>query len=306
MSLSTRRVAHRFAAIQAAREITSQPARIRTAAAASVRREMTAEVLAAFAEAVVGTHDRRVAASMSRRLKQLWDAFQKVPEKWDAFKKMLRVKATSWLGVTRELPGKIRRMFSDAKKWLEKAGKTLVSKIPLLRLYFDVGAKLPSVGDWMKTAVAHLPPAVQKAVNAISAKANSLASWIDQLLKKHRVLGAAGAVVSAAIFAYIWFNVTEISWDVPEIMRGFLGGYSFVELLHSLPESALGLVISMMFPGIPGGLVWNAILPITIVLRLAYLIQKDYIEWSPGKELVVHWDKLGVEPPENVRSRVSI
>lgn len=267
---------------------------------------MTAEVLAAFAEAAVGSHDRRVAASISRRLKQLWDAFQQAPKKWDQFKKMLRVKATSWLGVARELPGKIKGMFKDAKKWLEKAGKTLVDKIPLLRLYFDVGAKLPSVGDWMKTAVNYLPESVQKALRAVSSKANSLAAWIDQLLKKHRVLATAGAAVSAAIFVYIWFNVTEISWDVPEIMRGFLGGYSFVELLHSLPESALGLLIGLMFPGIPGGLVWNAILPITVVLRLAYLIQKDYIEWSPGKELVIHWDKVGVEPPGNVPSRVRI
>lgn len=243
---------------------------------------------------------------MGRRLKQLWDAFQKAPEKWDAFKKMLRVKATSWIGVARELPGKIKSMFSDARKWLEKAGKTLVNKIPLLRLYFDVGTKLPSVGDWMKTAVSYLPDAAQKAIQGISTKANSLAAWIDELLKRHRVLTAAGAVVSAALFAYIWFNVTEISWDVPEILRGFLGGYTFVELLHSLPESALGLLISLMFPGIPGGLVWNAILPITVVLRLAYLIQKDYIEWSPGKELVIHWDKLGMESPGNVADRVSI
>jgi len=299
------RVAFRYAALQAAREITSHPGRIRTAGADGVRRELTAEVLAAFADAVEVRPGHRVAVNLSRRMKQLWDMFQQAPGKWEQFKAMLNVKATSWIGVARELPGKIKRMFADGKKWLEKAGSTLVSKIPLLRLYLDVG-KLPGVGDWMKSALSYLPEPIQKAVSAITARANSLASWIDQLLKKHRVLAATGTAVSAALFAYIWFNVTEISWDVPEILRGFLGGYSFVELLHSLPESGLGLLLGLMFPGIPGGLVWNAILPITVALRIAYMVQRDYIEWAPGKELVLRWDKMGIEPPGNIASRVKI
>jgi len=267
---------------------------------------MTAEVLAAFAEAAVGTHDHRVAASISQRLKQLWDVFQKAPEKWEAFKKMLGVKATSWLGVARELPGKIKQMFSEGKKWLAGAGQTLANKIPLLRLYFDVGVKLPSVGDWMAKALTHMPEPVQKAVRAISSKVKSLAAWIDELTKKHRVLRAAGVLTSAAVFALIWFNVTEISWDIPEILRGFLGGYSFVELVHSLPESALGFILGLMFPGLPGGLVWNVILPITVAMRLAWLIQQGAIEWKPGRELLVHWEKLGMTPPEGIPSQLKL
>jgi hypothetical protein len=267
---------------------------------------MSIEVLAAFGEAVVDDPNLKV-ANLSRRLKQLWETFQSAPAKWEQFKKLLGVRATSYFGVVRELPGKIQHMFRDAQKYLSKVGRELVNKVPLLKLYFDVGVKLPSVGDWMRQAVTYLPEPVQKAIAAISSKSNSLMQWVDQLVQKHKVIKPAATLISAAVFAFIWFNVVEVSWDVPEILRGFLGGYSFVELLHSLPESGMGFLIGLMFPGIPGGLAWNAILPITIALRLGWLIQKSYIEWSPGKELVIHWDRLGIQPPpREVAARIGL
>lgn len=303
------RVANRWLAYEAAVGVVSTPlprqAR-RDKAAAQVRREMTAEVLAAFGEAVVDDPHLKV-ANLSRKLKQLWQAFQSAPQQWEQFKSMLGVKATNFLGVARELPSKIKGMFREATKYLAKVGKLLHDKIPLLRLYLDVGVRLPSVGDWLKQAVQHMPEPIQKGIQAISTKANSLARWIDELVRKYPVVKPASMVVSAAVFAIIWFNVVEISWDIPEILRGFLGGYSFVELLHSLPESAVGFLLGMMFPGIPGGLLWNAILPITIALRLAWLIHKQYIEYSPGKELIIHWDRLGIEPPPSaVPAKVTI
>ena len=306
---SPTRVANRWLAHCAAEQVLTAPlprrAR-RDKAAAQVRREMTAEVLAAFGEAVVDDPNLRL-ASLARRMKQLWEAFQTVPAKWDEFKKMLGVKATSWFGVARELPGKIKSMFRDAAKYLGQAGKIMADKIPLLRLYLDVGVKLPGVGDWLKQALTHMPEPVQKAVRALGTKANSMAKWVDELVKKNPVVKPASTMVSAGLFAYIWFNVVEMSWDVPEIIRGFLGGYSFVELLHSLPESAIGLLLGLMVPGIPGGLLWNAILPITIAIRLGWLIHKHYIEYSPGRELVIHWDRLGIAPPPTaVPTKVSV
>jgi hypothetical protein len=270
----------------------------------SVRRELTAEVLASFGDAVIGGPVRT--ASLTTRLKQLWDMFQSAPQKWEEFKKLLGVKATSWVGAARELPGKIRSLIADGKKWLAKAGELLVKKVPLLRLYFDIGLKFPNVGDWMQKALAKMPEPIQRAVAAVASRARSLAEWLDSLVKKHPVLRAAGVVTSAAVFALIWFNVTELSWDLPEILRGFLGGYSFVELLHSLPESGVGFLISLLFPGIPGGLVWNALLPITIALRIAWLVQQGTVEWRPGKELVVNWKALGIEPPREVPERIPL
>lgn len=298
-------VALRWEVLQEARRVVASN-QLRTASSNKVSRELTPEVLAAFAEGATEPSHQLRTASIGRRLKQLWNTFQKSPQKWEDFKRMLGVKATNWMGVARELPGKIKKMFSDGKKWLERAGRVLIEKIPLLKIYFDVGTKLPGVGDWMKAALKYAPPSVQKAVNAITSRVTSLAGWIDQLLKRHPVLTFTGVAVSAAVFAIIWFNVTEISWDLPEIIRGFLGGYSFVELVHSLPESALGFLISLLFPGIPGGLVWNVLLPITVALRLGYLVHKGYIKWSPGRELVILWDKLGIEPPEGVPSTMRV
>lgn len=299
-SRSRTRLANRWLSRQAAEEIVSAPlprtAKL-DAEAARVRREMTAEVLAAFGEAVVDDPNMRT-ANLSRRMKQLWEAFQTAPAKWDAFKKMLGVKATGWIGIARELPGKIKGMFREAKKYLSRVGQLMYNKIPLLRLYIDVGIKLPSVGDWLKKAVDYMPEPIQKAIQAISSRATSLAKWLDDLVHQFPVVKPGTTLVSAALFAYIWFNVVEISWDVPEIMRGFLGGYSFLELLHSLPESAMGFVLGMLFPGIPGGLLWNAILPITIAMRLGWLIHKHYIEFAPGsREMIIHWDRLGIAPP---------
>ena len=298
MAPSPSRVADRYLVRLAANEVVSTPlprvAR-RNKAAARVREELSAEVLAAFGEAVVGSHSSRV-AGITGKLKQLWEMFQSAPKKWAEFKKLLRVKSDSLMGLLRELPGKIKGMFRDAQKWLQKTGQLLVEKLPPLKLYLDLGRRLPTVGDWLKNSVEYMPGPVKKAISAGSTKAKNLASWIDEMVKRNRVIKPAAVLISAGLFAYIWFNVTELSWDIPEILRGFLGGYSFVELLGSLPESGLGLLIGMLFPGIPGGLVWNAILPITIALRLAWLIQKGIVK-KRGREYIVDWNVLGLEPP---------
>jgi len=299
MEPSPLRVANRFVLKEAAAQVVAGPltrqAR-RNKGASKVRRELTADVLAAFGEAAVDAPGLRVAGAVDR-MKTLYQAFQTAPRKWEEFKKMLGLKSESFMQLARELPGKIKRMFGDAQKWLSGAGEHLKQKIPLLRLYLDVGVKMPGVGDWIKNLLPHMPEPVQKAVAAISAKARSFAEWLDELFKKHRVLKPAAALLSAAIFGFVWWNVMELSWDIPEIIRGFLGGYSFVELLHSLPESGVGFLLKLMFPGIPGGMLWNILLPLTILMRLAWLMHKDYIEWSPGKSLVVHWGRLGIQPP---------
>ena len=311
MTPSFARVVDRFLVREAARLVVSSPLS-RTARrnkdAARVRQELTAEVLEAFAEAMgsvtpgvrVGCPDSRV-AGVSRRLKQLWDAFQTAPQKWEQFKKMLGVRATSYLGVVQELPGKIKRMFGEAKKYLAQLGPYLKKKIPVLALYMDVGVKLPSLGDWMKNSLfPSLPPSVQRALSAIGTKARSLAEWVDILIKQHRVLKPAGSLISGGIFGFIWWNVAELSWDIPQIIRGFLGGYSFVELLHSLPESAIGFVVALMFPGLPGGLVWNILLPATVALRLSWMIRKKYIKVE-GRSLEMNWSSLGIDPSTKVQ-----
>jgi len=307
MKPSATRVARRWVLKKTAQRVVSAPlsrrAR-RSKGAAQVRRELTAEALEAFGEAALDSGVK--VASIGSKLKELWEVFQSAPQKWEEFKKMLGIRTSGTIGAMRELPRKIREMISKSRKALFELGSHLREKIPLLKLYLDVGVKLPSVGDWLQELLGFLPAPIQKAVQTISSKVRSLAEWIDELLKKHRALKPLGILLSAGIFTIIWFNVVEISWDLPEILRGFLGGYSFVELLHSLPESALGFLLNLMFPGIPGSLVLKTLFPITIALRLAWLIHKDYVEWVPGREFKVRWDKLGVQPPARFPSSVKV
>lgn len=269
-----------------------------------VRREMTAEVLEAFAEATLVIPIRT--AGLTQKIKQLWDLFQKAPQKWEEFKKMVGVQTTSWVGVARELPGLIRDMLSDAKKYLESLGKSILKSIPVVDLYLDLGKKMPSVGDWLNSAMSNLPPAIQKALSAITSRFNSLAKWLDNLEQEYHFVKPASRVVKGGLFAYIWFNVTELSWDIPAIISGFLGNISFTELLQSLPESGLGLIIGIIMPGIPGGLIWNALLPITLAMRIAWMLGKKYITWNPGRDLTIHWDRMGVSAPSGVPSSVRI
>jgi hypothetical protein len=293
------RVARRFQIRMAAAAVRAAPLRRvarRDRAASRVRAELSQEVLEAFGEASLAGGNVRV-ASLTKKLKKLWDIFQSAPRKWEDFKGLLRVKADSLMGVLRELPGKIKGMIRDGQKWLSQIGKTLSSKIPELGLYLELGKKIPTAGDWLKQAIQKMPAPIQKVISAVATKANSLAAWIDELTQKYRVIKPAAKIVSAGLFASIWFNVTELSWDIPEILRGFLGGYSFVQLLQSLPESGLGLLLGLMFPGIPGGLIWNALLPITLVLKISWLIRNGYVT-RQGKSFQVNWEKMGVPKPQ--------
>lgn len=305
MSSSSVRVANRYLARQAVAQAMAAPLRrVAGRGAERVRREMTAEVLEAFAEAVILRPVR--VASLTQRIKQLWDLFQTAPKKWEEFKKMLGVKATSWFGVARELPSLIRGWLADGEKYLSLIGKTLSKNVPILQLYLDVGVKMPSVGEWLASVTKALPIALKRGLSAISAKATSFAEWLDSLELERRLVKPVSRVVKGGLFAFIWFNSTELSWDVSSILLGFMGEISFVQLIQSLPESALGFLVKVMFPGIPGGLIWNVFLPITIVLRIGWLIQKKYVTWDPGRSLTIHWDRLGLTQPALVPATVRI
>jgi len=268
---------------QAALSVRSQ-GRIASRAAATVRDELSVEVLSAFGEAMLPLPSGTRVAAVSRKLKQLWDMFQRAPDMWQRFKDMLGIRASGTVGLLRELPGKIKSWLKDGRRYLEKVGKKF-REIPVVALYLDVARKMPGVTDLLTKLLDQLPESVQNTVRSITTKMRSLAELLDYAVNKYRFIKPASIILSAAVFAVIWFNVTEMTWDIPEILRGFLGMYSWVELLHSLPESAVGFLISLMFPGIPGGLLWNVLLPITVALRVAWLVQQGHLEYKPGREL---------------------
>jgi hypothetical protein len=175
MDAAATRVANRFIALQEARRVAATPVPRRARrdkAAARVRRELTPEVLAAFAEAVVDNPQVKT-ASMGRKLKVLWDAFQSVPGQWDAFKKLVGVKSDSLMGVVRELPGKIKAMYRQAKTWLAKAGKKIIASNPVLRLYVDVGLGT----GWRQPCGTCLPPSRTPSIASAPRQRASPAGW---------------------------------------------------------------------------------------------------------------------------------
>jgi hypothetical protein len=262
--------------------------------ASRVQAELTPTVMLAFVDHAP-LPNVRVAVGLVQRLKQLWEVFTSQQGAWEQFKRMIGVKATDLFGVLRELPSKIKAMMSEAKKYLAQLGKKLTSAIPALDIYINGAETLPSLGAWLSQAVKKIPPVIGLAVTAIGTKAKNLAGWLDELIRKYPVVKPATSLISAALYAFIWFNVTEISWDIPSIIRGFLGQYSFVELLQSLPESGVGLIFSLMFPGLPSKFIFNAFLPITIALRVAWLVRQNYGKWD-GKTFTPDLKALGLPP----------
>lgn len=253
--------------------------------ASPTSREITAEVLEAFA-CTSHVASQRQANALGKRLMQLKSLFARAPKLWDTLKQM--VGATGVL----DLPRKIQRFMQDGKKYLSQMGTRLKESVPALRIYLDQGSKLPALGVWLSRLVDVLPPNIARTVHAIGTKAKTMADWVDEILSKNTALTLAGRAMSAAIFAFIWFNVMEISWDIPELIRGFTGGYSFGELLESLPESGIGFVLHVMFPGIPSGLLWNILLPATVTIRVAWLIAHDYIKPQGNTLIAVGVDNL--------------
>jgi hypothetical protein len=269
------RVAQRHIVRQAARQIVSEGRQIRTASAGQVRSELTVEVLEAFGSAI------RTAANPMGRLKQLWEMFQEVPRAWAQFKQMIGIKADGALALAMELPSKIKQLIKEGEKALSHVGQKL-RELPPIALYFDIVKNTPSANAFITKMVDYLPAPMQKVIHGIHSKAKSFTAFIDETVAKYPSIKPMSALISAAIFTVIWMNAYELSWDVPSILKGFLGGFSWTELLDSIPESAAGFALSLMFPGIPTGLILKAGLPLTLALRLAWLLHKGQIEYKPG------------------------
>jgi len=288
------RVAQRFQVRQAARQVVADAPRARTASAAGVRAELTVEVLEAFGSAFrVG--GRRTAGSFAGRLKQLWDLFQQAPAAWTSFKHMLGIKGDGALVLLKELPAKIKAFIAEGTSFIHTIGKKLRG-LPPIAFYLDVVKASGSVNRFLGHVVDYLPDSVARVLRGIHTKAKSVAEFIDESVQKYPLALPGSVLLSAAVFAVIWINVYEVSWDVPSIIRGFLGGFTWVELLHSLPESGLGLMLSLMFPGVPTGLLFKAAVPATLALRLLWLYHKDLLEYRPGSGVRVRWEKMDGRP----------
>lgn len=294
-----RAVAARHYLHQEVRRMCASRPRVASREGERVRRELTPEVMLAFVEASgVRVASMKVAFNIVQKVKQLWEAFTSQAGAWERFKRVVGVRADTMLGALKELPRKIVDMGKKGRELLQKLGDWLTENVPFFRIYSEARGKMPSLNAYLLKMVDYLPPRVASALKAAGKKAHDLAAVIDGYIEKHPIALIAGTAASAALFTAIWLNVTEISWDVGDIVKGFLGMYAFAELLKSLPEAGVGLILSLMFPGLPSRYLLNALLPVTVALRIAWMVGQHFASWENGS-LVIHWEKMGMTPPSD-------
>lgn len=242
------------------------------------------EILASFFDPNV----KMAFGGIVAKAKEIWNAFKTAPDKWEEFKSKLGLAGESALGLVRSFPKKMKEFWKKAndlvKKTFAKAGNALVKKFPQLEIFFKVVGKLPSATSFFKNLLSKFPK-LKRVLDSVGKKANTLADSVDGFFQKNSLLQPANWFARGAFFTYVWMNVAEISWNVPEILRGMLGGMSWSEILSSLPESGLGLVVSLLFGAfIPfpfGGqfaskIGLNALLPMAISFQIWWLITKGY------------------------------
>ncbi|MCH8517714.1 MAG: hypothetical protein LAT68_15435 [Cyclobacteriaceae bacterium] len=260
---------HRDLYREAARKIASQ----RTA---SIRPEyMNPDVLAAFAEGFMPMHSKQRHASLRnimRRLKELTQMFRRAPQLWEKFKEILSVDVMS------ELPSAVRNWINEGKAVMKRVVDRVKSLFPLI-LYTAPKSTVPTLTDLLNRLVDKVP-GLRNALNKVPKALAPIDQWLDKYLPTLR------RPLLAAVFALIWFNVAEISWDWKGLMKGFTGGISLTELFASLPESAIGAVFAMFGVG-------YHFLPVMLIAQLIWMVGKGIMAYRNGN-LIIDWERLGV------------
>lgn len=243
----------------------------------------------AFWQTREGTSDREAGLGILRGVKRLLGLLKKAPGRaWEALSRALGLPDMEGMSITEKaklIGSKAKALVKDGQRAVKKLGKWIKGTFPLA-VYFVEKQKAPNLTDIL-TRIAKRSPRIW----ALLQKVKGGAMKVDKVLDKY--LPTLKRPLLAAIFAWIWFNVAEISWDIEGLIAGFTGSISFTDLLMSLPESGIGLIFAMM------GLGYGA-LPVTIVLRILWLVANHYLEWVPGKGLRVKWSKMDVAQPDEL------
>lgn len=248
---------------------------MRVAAWAPPAHEVEA-LVTAFWETRVGSTDREAAGGISKAIKTLLALVKKAPKAWESIKQTLGIDSLNPVALMK----KLKELASAGKKALGKAFKKIATTFPL-SLFFVKQNKAPGLTDLLARIFQKSPR-----MRALLAKIKSGAGTVDKWLKKY--VPRLSRVLYAAVFAYIWLNVAEISWDIQGILAGFTGRISLGELLASLPESGIGAIAASF------GLGYGA-LPYALIARIIWLVANRYLEWVPGKGLRVKWKEMGVD-----------
>jgi len=264
----SQKVAGRYLVRMAARKVCASKSFSRRTASLH---DLTPEVLEAFGEGFMLFEGRVAFRGLVKKLKKLVDFFKKAPRAWERIKQFLGIKSI------KDIPKAIKEWAKKGLIALKGLLKQATETFPL-SLFFIPHGKMPGVTDLMNRIMAN-HPGLAKALNSIKGKAVHIDKWLNKYLPRLK------KPLLAAIFIWVWFNVAELSWDFEGLLAGFTGNISFGELLASLPESGIGLLAAV------AGLGYGA-LPVTLIMRIMYLVAKKYIRWEPGKGFVVNWAEI--------------
>lgn len=268
----------------------------RTSKTASVvGREINEKVLSVFGLNMIrlaGLQKTSILKGLGVKLKVLYEGFQKAPDLWKKFKDMLGIISTNPISLYKELSEKFQRLLDEGREWWEGVKSKIKKDSKIMHFIFLYASNAPTLTSVVQSLIERnggkmgsLFKDIEKAISPILGKTRNLAEWLDNFLQRHPLLNVLTVPAKAYVYWIIWVNVTEMSWKISDLLKGFLGLTSWSDLLESLPESGLGFLINMLFPGIPGGWLskslsigWNALLAPAVGLQLYYLYTKGMVD----------------------------
>lgn len=248
-------------------------------------RDLTPDVMTAFVEAFTLPLRRsgvRVAflKGLGGKIKRLWGLFKRAPQLWDKIKEYLGIEGLA------DIPAKLKEWAKKGLEFLRKGLSSLLRSNPFTAMYVIPKAKMPGLTD-MLARIREAHPKIAAVWDKFRGKLKSFDEWMAE----HPYFRSAARPLLAAAFIWIWFHVSELSWDLESLVKGFTGSISVGELVGSLPESSIGLLVSLLIPGLGT----FALLAPTAMARVGYLLYRKIILWMKGKGFIVDWEKLGVE-----------
>lgn len=274
------RVRDRFLVRQAVQEAYTGDVRL---ASWAPPRDIVQAIAEGFWEARVGSTDREAALGALRAVKRLLGLLKRAPGRaWAAFSQALGLDDLEGLGFTEKvkaIAGRARDLAKRGKAVLGKVFKKVGQTFPL-SMFFVSKNKMPGLTDLVARILKN-SPRIRGALERVKGGAVKIDVWLKKYIPR------LSRALYAAVYIYVWLQVSELSWDIESIIAGFTGNIGLGGLLASLPESALGLLAASF------GLGYGA-LPYVLIARLIWLVANQFISWVPGKGFKVHWPKMGV------------
>lgn len=310
--ISPRKVADKYLALEASRWVIKTSPKSKIASIAG--NEIDENILSVFGEGMLRYASIRkvsILKGLGRKLKEIYDAFQKAPDLWKKLKEMLGVVSTNQISLYYEFSEKFQGLLDDGERWWAGVKSEMEKDSKIIRFVFQYAANAPTLTSIVQSVIdrngggdGKLAKEMERIINPVLRKARNLSDWIGGFFDRHPLLNALTTPAKAYIYWSIWINVTELSWKITDLLKGFLGLISWSDLLKGLPESGIGFLVSLLFPGIPRGWIskslsigWNALLVPAVGLQLYFLYRKGLIN---GEGIPVHITlavpKTGVEP----------